>query len=220
MTTNQKMKLNDEVIDGLCSFFKGANTLIEQDSEFATLYAYLLLQATGIERLQKIVYMLDYNTKNSTQVTSNRLKNKLGHKILDIHNKHLYSHFSFNDTENIYIQKMLKILTDLVNENRYTNFDLYSADTFSIHDHIVQILELKDLDYSGIHDVIKVSWEIVDMILKKYISILVNLIWHGNVGNKEVIPICLQDYVLKGWQEINLDQDIKLLLDNARREKR
>lgn len=220
MTHNQRMKLNDEVIDGLCSFFKGANTLIENDPEFATLYAYLLLQATGIERLQKIVYMLDYNTKNVKLVTSNRLKNKLGHKILNIHNKHLYSLFDPNDAENIYIEKALEILTDLVNKNRYTNFDLDSSDTFSIHDHIVQVLELEHLDYRGINDVVKVSWEIIDIILKKYISILVNLIWHKDVGGGEVVPICLIDYVTEGWQEENLGNAIEELLDQAREDNR
>ena len=74
MKTIQKLKLNNEVIDGLCSFFKGADLLISNDKEIATIYAYLLLQATGIERLQKIIYILDYYDKNGTEITDKELK--------------------------------------------------------------------------------------------------------------------------------------------------
>ena len=34
--------------------------------------------------------------------------------------------------------------------------------------------------------------------------------------NSEVKPICLQDYVTKGWQEINLESEIKSILDKSR----
>jgi len=197
MTYNQKMKLNDEVIDGLCSFFKGANTLIENDSEFATLYAYLLLQATGIERLQKIVFILDYYTNNGKQVTDDILRKKLGHGILNIHQSHLVNHYASEDK--MYYEAALQLLSELVNVkkgHRYTNFNLHSDERFNIHDHIVQLLELEGLDYSDINDYTTASWKIMDTILKKYVAILVNLIWHKHVGNGEVMPICLQDYVV------------------------
>ena len=216
MELTQELKINDEIIDGLCSFFKGANTLIENDSEIATVYAYLLLQATGIERLQKVIYMLEYFATKKEHITDKELKKKLGHKILDIHKNHLKQHFSEND--NNYNEKALELLTELVNGSRYTNFNLQNDERFSVHDHIVKILELKSLDYSNINDLIKISWEIIDIILKKYISILANLLWHKKVGNISV-P-CLSDYVLKGWQEVDLEDKIKTLLDTARIEKR
>ena len=218
MNTIQRLKLNDEVIDGLCSFFKGANTLIENDPEFATLYAYLLLQATGIERLQKIIYILIYFTQHEKQVTDKELRDKLGHGIKTIHQEYLEKYFDENDK--IYINQALQILTELVtvkNGYRYANFNLHDDEFFSIHDHIVKILKIDNLDYQNINDLIKISWKIVDIILKKYTSILVNLIWHQDVGNGEIIPICLQNYVTEGFQEINLKIEIKKILDYARK---
>lgn len=214
----QKMKIDAEIIYGLCSFFKGANMLIENDSEIATLHAYLLLQATGIERLQKIIYVLKSFNEANEDVTNEKLKKKLGHKILKIHKDYLESYFSIED--NKYNEKALQILTELVNEKRYFNlsFNIENDQSFDIDEHIVKILDLDNLDYSNIYDLTKISWEIIDIILKKYISVLANLLWHRKVGNINV-P-CLSDYVLKGWQEVDLEDTIKELLDIARIEKR
>lgn len=217
MDTTQILKLNDEIIDGLCSFFKGADVLIQNDAEISLLYSYLLLQATGIERLQKIVYILDFSTQNGIQPTDKELKQNLGHGIYKIHLTHLKHHFESADE--LYNEKALQILTQLVNVKdgyRYTNFNLHSDERFSVYDHIVQILELNGLDYTNINDLEKVSWEIIDIILKKYISLLVNLIWHKEIGDGDIIPVCLIDYVVKGWQETNLEDEIKELLDARR----
>lgn len=213
MKTIQKLKLNDEVIDGLCSFFKGADLLISNDEEIATIYSYLLLQATGIERLQKIIYILDYCDKNGTEITDKELKTQLGHGILEIHQQFLSIYF--DSMEYKYIEKALEILTEIVNVKdgyRYANFNLHNNETFNIHSHICKILD--DLNTQNINDFVKTSWNVIDIILKKYISILVNLIWHKKVGNGEVTSICLQDYVTKGWQEINLELKIKSILNN------
>jgi hypothetical protein len=208
-----KLKLNDEVIDGICSFFKGADLLISNDEEIATIYSYLLLQATGIERLQKIIYILDYYDKNQTLITDKELRMQLGHDILKIHHNFLSEHFE--PMEEKFVQKALEVLTEIVNVNdgyRYANFNLYNNKTFNIHSHICQILD--DLNPQNINNSVKTSWHVIDIILKKYISILVNLIWHKKVGNGEVKAIiCLQDYVTKGWQEINLEVEIKSILD-------
>ena len=216
-----QIKLNDEVIDGLCSFFKGANLILNNESEIATLYSYLLLQATGIERLQKIVYILEYFKANGTHITDSELRKNLGHGILNIHQQYL-SHY-FDTSDSIYYEKALQLLTELVNVKngyRYANFNLYNDEQFSVYDHIVKLLQLDGIDYSNINDIIKVSWEIMDLILKKYISVLVNLIWHKKIGNGEVIPVCLKDYVLNGWQEMNLKTKITEHLNKAREQKR
>jgi len=220
MEINQKLKLNDEVIDVLCSVFKGAEILIENDSEIATLYAYLLLQATGIERLQKIVYIIDYFNKNGDQITDKELKNQLGHNIIEIHQQYLEDYFIKYNNDKVFFDKALQILTELITVKdgyRYANFNLYNDKLFSIHEHIVKILEIDGLDYSGVNDLIKSSWKIIDVILKKYISILVNLIWRKIIGNGEIIPICLQKYVIAGYQEIDLINEISHILDNTRK---
>lgn len=215
MKTIQKLKLNNEVIDGLCSFFKGADSLISNDNEIATIYAYLLLQATGIERLQKIIYILYYYDKNGTEITDKELRTQLGHGILQIHQQFLSTYF--DSTEYKYIEKALEILTEIVNVKdgyRYANFNLHNDETFHIHSHICKILD--GLDSDNINDPVKTSWHLINIILIKYISILINLIWHNKVGNSEVKPICLKDYVTKGWQEINLESEIKSILDKSR----
>ena len=215
MKTIQKLKLNNEVIDGLCSFFKGADLLISNDKEIATIYAYLLLQATGIERLQKIIYILDYYDKNGTEITDKELKTQLGHGILQIHQQFLSTYFDSKEYK--YIEKALEILTKIVNVKdgyRYANFNLHNNETFNIHSHICKILD--GLNSDDINDPVKTSWHVINIILTKYISILVNLIWHNKVGTSEVKPICLKDYVTKGWQEINLESEIKSILDKSR----
>lgn len=182
MKTIQKLKLNNEVIDGLCSFFKGADSLISNDNEIATIYAYLLLQATGIERLQKIIYILYYYDKNGTEITDKELRTQLGHGILQIHQQFLSTYF--DSTEYKYIEKALEILTEIINVKdgyRYANFNLHNDETFNIHSHICKILD--NLNTQNIDDLVKTSWHIINIIFKKYISILVNLIWHSKVGN-------------------------------------
>lgn len=217
MTSIQKIKLNDEIIDGLCSFFKSASILIEQDKENHCLYSYLLLQATGIERLQKIVYILDYSTTNGAQPTDAQLKHTLGHGILTIHTANLESYF--DPSEKSYIEVALQILTELVNVKngyRYTNFNLHSDQTFNLQAHLCNILASNNLDYSTIDDVLKASWEMIDLILKKYIATLITLIWNRKIGNGEIVPVCLIEYVTRGWQEIKLDLEIKTILENKK----
>lgn len=215
MKTIQKLKLNNEVTDVICPSFKDAESLILHDEEISTIYSYLLSQATGIERLQKIIYILDYYDKNQTLTTEKELKNQLGHDILKIHQQFLFTYF--NPDEYKYIEKALEILTEIVNVKdgyRYANFNLHNNETFNIHSHICKILD--GLNSDDINDPVKTSWHVINIILTKYISILVNLIWHNKVGNSEVKPICLQDYVTKGWQEINLESEIKSILDKSR----
>ncbi|WP_151950918.1 hypothetical protein [Aliarcobacter butzleri] len=212
MKTIQKLKLNNEVTDVICSSFKTAESLILHDDEISNIHSYLLSQATGIERVQKIIYILDYYDKNKTLITDKKLKNQLGHGILQIHQQFLSTYF--DSTEYKYIEKALEILTAIVNVKdgyRYANFDLHNNETFNIHSHICKILD--DLNTQNINDPVKTSWHVIDIILKKYISILVNLIWHKKVGNGEITPICLRDYVTKGWQEINLESEIKSILE-------
>ncbi|MDN5096351.1 hypothetical protein [Aliarcobacter butzleri] len=215
MKTTQKLKLNNEVTDVIYPLFKTAKSLISNDEEISTIYSYLLSQATGIERLQKIIYILDYYDKNKTLITDKKLKNQLGHGILQIQQEFLSTYF--DSTEYKYIEKSLEILTEIVNVKsgyRYANFDLHNNETFNIHSHICKILD--DLNTQNINDPVKTSWHVIDIILKKYISILVNLIWHKKVGNGEITPICLRDYVTEGWQEINLESEIKSILEKRR----
>ena len=114
MKKSEIFKLNNETVDSVYSFFKAAEVLInDKQSNYETIYAYLLLQATGIERLQKIVYVIDFYNKNNRQITDKELKNKLGHKILDIHKKYFYKYYKETDTK--YIEKVLDILSKLVN---------------------------------------------------------------------------------------------------------
>ena len=54
MKTIQKLKLNNEVIDGLCSFFKGADLLISNDIEIAT------IKQNSINSLDCIFLMISY----------------------------------------------------------------------------------------------------------------------------------------------------------------
>lgn len=212
MNVTQKLKLNNEITDVIYPSFKDAETLISNGEEISTIYSYLLSQATGIERLQKIIYILDYYEKNQTLITDKELRTQLGHGILQIHQQFLSTYF--DSTEYKYIEKALEILTEIVNVKdgyRYANFNLHINETFNIHSHICKILD--DLNIQNINDIVKTSWYVIDIIIKKYISILVNLIWHKKIGNGEITPICLQDYVTKGWQEINLEVEIKSILD-------
>ncbi|HIP11269.1 MAG TPA: hypothetical protein EYG73_00985 [Arcobacter sp.] len=62
MTTKEQIvverKIDNEIVDSLCPFIKSAFKLMEEDNNSEFTYAYLLLLSTGIERLQKIIYIL------------------------------------------------------------------------------------------------------------------------------------------------------------------
>ncbi|SFP85418.1 hypothetical protein [Hydrogenimonas thermophila] len=217
MSLEQLKKLNDEMIDGLCSFFKGANILIEKDTEIVTIYAYLLLQATGIERLQKIVFILKYFSETKNIPNENILK-KLGHRIDKIHVNHLLEHFS--DTEKIYFETALKLLTEIVNVKdgyRYVNFNFQDSKSFMVQQQVVKILEpIKlEFDITNILDLTKLSWNILDLILKKYTAILIDLIIKKEIGNGEISIIsCVQQLSPKKYLFMNLNLEIEKIINN------
>ncbi|WP_419783009.1 hypothetical protein [Malaciobacter marinus] len=216
----EKIKLNDEVIDSSFAFYKGAEVLINDDkSNFDTIYAYLLLQATLIERLQKIVYMVNFYDKNKKQVTDNELKISLGHKILDIHKKNFVNYIEKKDS--IYIEKSLDILTKLVTVKggyRYINFNLQNNEMFDMAKYIGSIFDvvsLINIKNCSINDLKKhsiASLNIIHIILKKYTAVLVNLLWNRKIGNDEVTLIPFQELITKGFYEINLEIEIKDIL--------
>lgn len=212
MKRNEIIKLNNEILDSVYSFFKGAEVLIsDEQSNYDTIYAYLLLQATGIERLQKIVYVIDFYNKNSRQLTDKELKTKLGHKILDIHKEYFYKYFKKTDTK--YIEKVLDILSKLVNVKegyRYANFDFHNNEIFDIRDHLVKILEGLPSEHIEEHEIF--SLQVIHEIIKKYIAVLIKLIWRKEVGSNDIIPICFQDYVTKGLYEIDIDDKVNKII--------
>jgi hypothetical protein len=211
-------KLNDEMIDGLCSFFKGANILLERDTEIVTLYAYLLLQATGIERLQKIIFILKHFSETKNLPSEKTLK-ELGHRIDKIHMNHLSEYF--NDTEKIYFETALKILTEIVNIKdgyRYVNFNFQDSESFMVQQHVVKILEPIEpkFDITDILDLTKLSWNILDLILKKYTTILIDLIIKKEIGNGEISIIsCVQQLSPKRYLFMNLNSEIEKIINNS-----
>lgn len=210
----EEIKLNDEVIDSF-AFYKGAEVLINDDkSNFDTIYAYLLLQATLIVRLQKIVYMVDFYDKNKKLVTDKELKNSLGDNILDIHKSFFVNYIEKEDS--VYIEKSLDILTKLVTVKdgcRYTNFNLQYNEMFDIRGHLVDIL--KKFTFVNIDEINKkeiISLHIIHIILKKYIAILVNLIWKREIGNGEIGFIPFQELITKGFYEIDLEYEVNKII--------
>jgi hypothetical protein len=38
-------------------------------------------------------------------------------------------------------------------------------------------------------------------------------IWHKKVGKGLIIPICLKEYVLNGWKDLDLKEEIKKIYE-------
>jgi hypothetical protein len=214
-------KFNDEIIDGLCSFIHGAFRLIDQDEKNEFTYAYLLLLASGIERLQKIVYLLNQYDKTGTFPDDKQLRKELGHKIDYIHEheiNHLIEFECFKDEEEI-LKKSLKLLTDFVtvasDGKRYANFTLSNNEQFDIPTHLVQILdEFPTFIYEQNIDYLTIARKIIKVILQKYIACLVDLIWHKKIGKAiEIHPVCLQSFITEGYIEIELHRAISLITE-------
>ncbi len=205
MNIEKKINLNSELIDSICSFFKGAEILFDNDKEIATIYSYLLLQASGIERLQKIYLILQHYDNTGDYIGEESLR-KISHKILSVY-KSNFEKLTSNEDRKL-IEKSLEIVSDIVNNERYTNFS-DNIKFFDIPSHITKILELNIIKSDNILDLIKYSWKIINIIIKKYVSILVNDIWHKKVGNGLIIPICLNQYVLSGFKDLCLEKEIE-----------
>lgn len=170
----------------------------------------MLLNATAIERLQKIICVISFYENNNKHVKDNHLKNNFGHNILDIHKKHFSKYIHTNESN--YIEEVLRILTEIVtvkNGYRYDNFDLYNENIFNVNSHIDKILNL--FDNVNVLNRSNLSWEIINVILKKYISILVKIIW-DNYKKYDIYTLTLQEFVTKGYNEICLSTEISNLL--------
>lgn len=205
------MNLNNEVIDSICSLFKGAQTLFDNDKEIATIYSYLLLQATGIERLQKLYLILNHYDNFGEYIGEQELR-KYSHKILDTYKSNF--EILVLDEDKQLVDKSLEIISDIVNSKRYINFNNDdNNDSFDLPSHIVKILELNITEYEDVSDLTKFSWKILNVILKKYTSILVWDIWHKKVGRGLIIPICLKEYVLNGWKDLDLKEEINKIYE-------
>lgn len=210
MNIEKQMNLNNEVIDSIYSFFKGAQTLFENDEEIATIYSYLLLQATGIERLQKLYLILKHHDDFNEYIGEQELK-KYSHKIFDTYKSKFEQLISDEDKK--LIEKSLEIIGDIVNSKRYVNFSNDNNKIFNIHSHITKIIEIQKINSSKVIDNTKFSWKILDVVLKKYIAILISDIWHGEVGKGLIIPICLKEYVLNGLKDLELLKEINKIYE-------
>lgn len=210
MEIRRQINLNNELIDSICSVFKGAQTLFETDKEIVTIYSYLLLQATGIERLQKLYLILKHYDNFDEYMGEQELK-KYSHKILDTYKSNF--EILILDEDKQLVGKSLEIIGDIVNSKRYINFNNDDNDRFDIPAHLVKILELNITEYEDVSDLTKFSWKILNLILKKYLSILVWDIWHKKVGKGLIIPICLKEYVLNGWKDLDLKEEIKKIYE-------
>ena len=56
------------------------------------------------------------------------------------------------------------------------------------------------------------SLHIVHVIIKKYIAVLIKLIWRKEIGKTDIVPSCFQNYVTKGFYEIDLDDNINTIV--------
>jgi len=218
-----EQKLNDEIIDSLCPFIKSAFKLIELDNKNEYTYAYLLLLASGIERLQKIIYIL-YELDINASVPSEKKLKKLSHDISKTYVNNIKPYFKiediFQEEENL-INKSLEIITEIVTTLRYANFDFMKQSSFDIPSHIVKILDVIHSKYESNIDYENISKSIISIILQKYIAFLVYLIWHKKVGySVNVHPICLQRFITEGYIEGNLNEEIQSIIDTANQEAR
>ena len=214
MSTAPEIKINDEILDAICSFIHGGFKLIEQDENSEFTYAYLLLLASGIERLQKVVYLLGEYDKTGTFPNDKHLRDNLGHKINDIHKNHMKSLIAlecFAGEEEL-LKKSFDILTELVtvgvDGKRYANFDLSGSDQFDIPTHLVEIVKLyKDHTFAGNADYVAIARKIIKIVLQKYIACLIDLIWYKKVRTEiDIYPVCLENFIVEGYIEKVLDR--------------
>ena len=155
--------------------------------------------------MQKLYLILKHYDDNNEYLGEGKLK-KISHKILNVY-KSDFEKLTSNEDRKL-IEKSLEIVSDIVNNKRYTNFD-DEGKFFNIPSHITKILDIDIVESDKVIDLTKYSWKILNIVLKKYISILVNDIWHKKVGNGLIIPICMKDYVLKGLKDLCLEKEIE-----------
>jgi len=220
MTTEEQTllerKINNEIVDSLCPFIKSAFKLMEEDTNSEFTYAYLLLLSTGIERLQKIIYILKKVNDEATIPSENNLK-KLSHDIAKTYRNKIKPTL---DTENLFINEedilnqALTIITEIIMTLRYANFDFISEDSFDIPSHLTQIIVKDKYTFELNVDYINISKNILNLVLKKYIASLVDLIWNKKVNsNIEVLPICLQEFLTTGYLELDLHVEIQNIIN-------
>ena len=217
-----EQKLNDEIIDGLCPFIKSAFKLIEISDDNEYTYAYLLLLATGIERLQKIIYIL-ISLDETNKVPKKKKLQKLSHNIIKTYEDEIKQKLDpeelFTGEEHI-LKKSLEIITDIVMTLRYANYD-FTNELTDIPSHLVTILDGIESTYESNVDYETISKSILGAILQKYIASLVYLIWHKKVGTTvQIHPICLQDFITKGYIENNLNKTIEEIIEKENKEAR
>ena len=220
MTTEEKeileKKIDNEIVDSLCPFIKSAFKLMEEDNNSEFTYAYLLLLATGIERLQKIIYVLKKVNDEGTIPSENNLR-KLSHNIVKTHQNKikpiLDTEKLFKDEEDI-LNQGLTIITNIIMELRYANFDFVNPESFDIPSHLVKIIEEGKFAFEQNVDYVHISRNILNLILKKYITSLVDLIWHKKANSDiEIYPNCLKEFITKGYLELDLNVEIQNIID-------
>ena len=181
MTQERKLliekRIDNEIVDTLCPLIKSAFKLIDEDINSEFTYTYLLSFATAIERLQKIILIL-----NGIQETSSIPDiRQFGHDISKTYNDEIKSIIStISESEHDLINNALDIITNivLVSKARYANFDFSeSNDSFEILSHIIKTLDNIDISTSESNiNVISISRHILSIILRKYIRHLAKLI--------------------------------------------
>ena len=216
MTTEQKTliakRMDNEIVDTLCPLIKSAFKLINEDINNEFTYTYLLSFATAIERLQKIIYILK-EVKDNKPIPDLR---EFGHDTIKLYNSEIKAIIpTISNDENILITKALDIIDSLVlvPKARYANFGFDEAnESFEIPLHITKILDNPMVTDNV--DSIKLSRNILSIILKKYIASLVDLIWHKKVNlDIEIYPICLQEFITKEYLELDLNVEIQSIID-------
>ena len=220
MTTEEQIllerKINNEIIDSLCPFIKSAFKLMEEDNNSEFTYAYLLLLATGIERLQKVIYILKKVNDEAIIPSENNLK-KLSHDIAKTYRNKIKPTL---DTEKLFINEedilnqALSIITEIIMTLRYANFDFISEDSFDIPSHLAQIIVKDKYTFEPNVDYIDISKNILNLVLKKYIASLVHLIWNKRVNSDiEISALCLKEFITAGYLKLDLHLEIQNIID-------
>jgi hypothetical protein len=216
MTAEQKIliekRIDNEIVDTLCPLIKSAFKLIDEDIQSEFTYTYLLLFATAIERLQKIIYILKELESNDNIPDIKQFEHDTS-KLYNCKIKALIN--TISDDENILISNALDIINSLVlvPKARYANFDFDEAkDSFEISSHIIRILD-NAIDKDNT-DAVKLSRNILSIILKKYIASLVDLIWNKRVNSDmEILPLCLKEFITAGYVELDLRLEIQNIIN-------
>ena len=220
MTTEEQAgverKIDNEIVDSLCPFIKSAFKLMEEDNNSEFTYAYLLLLSTGIERLQKIIYILKKVNDEATIPSENNLR-KLAHDIAKTYRNKIKP---ILDTESLFINEedilnqALTIVTEIIMTLRYANFDFINEDSFDIPSHLVKIIDKDKYTFEPNVDYVNISKNILNLVLKKYIASLVNLIWNKKVNSyMEVSPLCLKEFIIEKYLELDLHLGIQNIID-------